>query len=101
MAGYFSHGDRNLFRSIIDSLKSHDPFMVLADYQSCVDCQETVAQAYLDPERWTRMSILNTAQMGNIFLDRAIREYCGEIWQVCPVPIDLDAYTFDAGSCDI
>jgi glycogen phosphorylase len=32
--GYFSHGDRDLFRPLIDKLRSDDPFMVLADYQS-------------------------------------------------------------------
>jgi glycogen phosphorylase len=99
--GYFSHGDRYLFQPLIDQLKSHDPFMVLADYQSYVDCQDQVSQAYLAPEQWTRMSILNTARMGKFSSDRSIREYCENIWQVQPVPIDMDAYSFDAGSCQI
>lgn len=99
--GYFSHGDRHLFHPLIDQLRSHDPFMVLADYQSYVDCQAQVSQAYLAPEQWTRMSILNTARMGKFSSDRAIREYCENIWKVQPVPIDMDAYSFDAGRCQI
>jgi glycogen phosphorylase len=99
--GYFSHGDRDQFRPLIDKLRSEDPFMVLADYQSYVDCQDRVAQVYRDPEEWSRKSILNTARMGKFSSDRAVREYCREIWKVEPVPIDLAAYPFHAGSCQI
>jgi len=99
--GYFSHGDRDLFRPLIDKLRSDDPFMVLADYQSYIDCQDRVAQVYCDPDQWSRKSILNTTRMGKFSSDRAIREYCRDIWQAKPVPIDLTAYPFDAGSCQI
>jgi starch phosphorylase len=99
--GYFSHGDRDLFRPLVDHLKSNDPFLVLADYASYVDCQDQIAQVYRDPELWSRMSILNTARMGKFSSDRAIQEYCEEIWKIKPVPIDLAAYPFDAGSCQI
>jgi glycogen phosphorylase len=99
--GYFSHGDRDLFRPLIDKLRSDDPFMVLADYQSYIDCQDRVAQVYRDPDQWSRKSILNTARMGKFSSDRAIREYCQDIWKIKPVPIDLTAYPFDASSCQI
>jgi hypothetical protein len=46
-------------------------------------------RAYLDPERWSRMSILNVARSGFFSADRAIREYCDEIWKVEPVRIEL------------
>jgi glycogen phosphorylase len=99
--GYFSHGDRDLFRPLIDKLLSDDPFMVLADYQSYVDCQDRVAQVYCDPDQWSRKSMLNTARMGKFSSDRAIREYCRDIWKIESVPIDLTAYPFNAGSCQI
>lgn len=66
--------------------------MLFADYQSYVDCQEQVSQAYRDPENWTRMSILNTARMGKFSSDRAVQEYCQEIWQAEPVKIELAEY---------
>jgi len=89
-SGMFSQGDQNLFRSFVDSLLYHDPFLVLADYQSYIDCQDAVARAYRDRERWTRMSILTVARMGKFSSDRAIQEYCEEIWKVKPVPVELN-----------
>ena len=87
--GYFSRGDRGLFRPIVDSLLFHDPYFLLADFQSYVDCQSGVGHAYRDKEHWARMSILNTARSGSFSSDRTIREYCDEIWRVKPVPIEL------------
>jgi len=90
-SGYFSPGRPDLFKPVVDSLLVHDEFLVLADYQAYVDCQEKAGQAYLDSERWTTMSILNVARIGYFSSDRAIREYCQEIWRVEPVRIDLSA----------
>jgi starch phosphorylase len=87
--GYFSRGDRELFRPLVNSLLHGDPYMLLADFQSFVDCQNKVSLAYLDKEQWARMSILNVARSGKFSSDRTIREYCQDIWQVKPVKIDL------------
>ncbi len=88
-SGFFSRGDTELFRPLTDGLMHHDPYMVLADFQSFVDCQEKVSAAYADTERWTRMSILNTARSGKFSSDRTIREYCAQIWDANAVPIEL------------
>ncbi len=87
--GHFSHGDCNLFRPIVDSLLHGDPYRLLADFESYLDCQAEVGAAYSDKERWTRMSILNVARMGKFSSDRSIREYCRDIWKVEPVKIAL------------
>ncbi|HUX73947.1 MAG TPA: glycogen/starch/alpha-glucan phosphorylase [Steroidobacteraceae bacterium] len=87
--GFFSRGDADLFKPLIDDLLHHDPYMLLADFQSYVDCQRRVSQAFGDQERWTRMSILNTARSGKFSSDRSIREYCADIWHAAPVPIEL------------
>lgn len=91
-SGFFSHGDEELFKILINSLLCFDPYLLFADYQSYMDCQEKVSQAYKDPEHWTRMSILNTARMGKFSSDRSIREYCENIWTTQPVSIEMKDY---------
>src|SRR2546426_2677427 len=81
-SGAFSPEDPGLFRPLVDSLLGQDPFLVLADYQSYVDCQNKAARAYLDTTRWTSMSILNVARMAKFSSDRAIRDYCRDIWDI-------------------
>jgi starch phosphorylase len=88
-AGHFSRGDREMFRPLVENLLGSDPFLVLADYADYVACQERVSSAWKDPERWTGMSILNTARAGKFSSDRAIREYCDVIWKVQPVRVAL------------
>jgi len=88
-SGHFSHGDTELFRPIVDSLLYDDQYMLLADYQDYIDCQQRVGEVFADPERWTRMSILNVARIGKFSSDRSIREYSEQIWQVSPFPVQL------------
>jgi len=89
-SGAFSGGDRELFKPLVDSILLHDEYMLLADYQSYVDCQDQVSRAFRDDERWTRMSILNVARIGKFSSDRSIKEYCDDIWKVKPVKIELE-----------
>ncbi len=89
-SGDFSNGDQELFKPLVDSLLFHDTFMLIADFESYVDAQGRVDAAYRDKEQWTRMSILNTARMGRFSSDRAIREYCRDIWNAKPVLVTLD-----------
>jgi len=88
-SGHFSRDDHALFRPLIDSLLHRDDFFVLADFQSYADCQKRVSEAWADPGRWTRMSILNTARMGFFSSDRTIRDYAREIWRVESHPVEL------------
>ncbi|MGF1507996.1 MAG: glycogen/starch/alpha-glucan phosphorylase [Myxococcota bacterium] len=87
--GDFSGGDRELFKPLVQNLLHHDPYLVLADFQSYLDCQEEVAKAWRDPVRWTRMSILNSARMGKFSSDRSIQDYCRDIWKVEPMPVPI------------
>jgi starch phosphorylase len=88
--GRFSRGDRELFRPLVDNLTVSDPFLVLADFRAYVACQERVAAAWQDQERWARMSIANSARSGKFSSDRAIREYASRIWSVRTVKVALD-----------
>ena len=85
--GAFSDGDTEVFRPLVDNLRYDDPFLVLADYAAYVSCQQQVSAAWQDTAAWTRMSILNTTRSGKLSSDRAITEYCDDIWNVWPVTV--------------
>jgi glycogen phosphorylase len=87
--GFFSRGDADLFRPLVDGLVYHDPYLALADFGAYARCQDEISHTYRDVERWTRMSILNAARSGKFSSDRSIREYCSDIWAVSPTPVKL------------
>jgi glycogen phosphorylase len=87
--GTFSRGDTDVFRPLVDNLRFDDPFLVCADYTSYIECQERVSAAWQNPAVWSRMSILNTARSGKFSSDRAIAEYCDEIWSVGLVTVKV------------
>jgi len=87
-SGAFSGGDRGVVEPVIDSLLKWDEYMVMADYRSYIDCHDQAAgPAWADQERWSRMSILNTARSGFFSSDRTVRGYCRDIWHIEPVPV--------------
>ncbi|MFT5106343.1 MAG: starch phosphorylase [Pseudoalteromonas tetraodonis] len=63
-------------------LHGGDYFLVLADYQDYVACQERVGRAFQDRHSWARKAILNTARVGRFSSDRTIRQYAEEIWKL-------------------
>ena len=88
--GLFSPDEPDLFKPIVDALLYHgDTYMLLADYESYIQCQERVNATFLDTDQWARMSILNTAHMGKFSTDRTITEYARDIWGIKPVPIKI------------
>lgn len=64
-----------------------DYFLVGKDFPSYIECQEKVDEAYRDQNRWTRMSILNTAGSYKFSSDRTIHEYAREIWDIEPLEL--------------
>jgi starch phosphorylase len=91
VSGAFSAGDPNAFRPLHSSLlDGGDRYMVMADFDPYVQCQNRVAEAYRDREKWTRMSIMNVATMGKFSSDRTIQQYAEEIWGVKAVGVELD-----------
>jgi starch phosphorylase len=89
-AGHFSRGDEGLFKPLVDALIHADEYMLMADFESFVDCQDRVGAVFRDRPLWTRMSILNAARSGKFSSDRSIRDYCERIWKVRPVRVELD-----------
>jgi len=88
-SGALAHGDTELFRPLVENLRRHDPFLVLADYQAYVDSQNQVSELWHDRAGWTKKSILNAARMGKFSSDRSIRDYCTKAWNITPVPVRI------------
>ncbi len=88
VSGEVSHGDRELFRPLVEELAERDRWLVLADFASYATAQAAAGRHYLDRESWTASSILNSARSGFFSSDRAISEYCERIWRVDAVPVD-------------
>jgi len=87
--GHFSSGMAGFCKPIVDSLLYDDQYMLFADYQSYIDCQDRVAELFRDKKKWTRMSILNACRMGKFSSDRSIKDYSRKIWHVQPAPVKL------------
>jgi starch phosphorylase len=88
--GFFSPNQPDLFRPITDALLHQgDNYLLLADYESYIACQDRVGTTFRKRDEWARMSILNTANMGKFSTDRTIAEYARDIWGVKPVPIKI------------
>lgn len=89
--GLFCPEKLDLFSPITESLlQKGDHYCLLADFDSYIACQQRVSEMYKDWRAWTKMSILNVANIGKFSSDRTIREYAADIWNVKPVKIEME-----------
>lgn len=85
----FSVLEPGLFDPIVRNLLEYnDYYMLLADLRSYSDAQDRIDAAYRDARKWNRMSLVNIARSGRFSSDRAVQEYCDEIWHVKPIVFD-------------
>ncbi|MBE6826206.1 MAG: glycogen/starch/alpha-glucan phosphorylase [Ruminococcus sp.] len=68
------------FNEVANSLKTTDPYMVLADFDDYARAQALSSELYADRERWARMSLMNTAGAGIFSADRSVSDYARDIW---------------------
>ena len=45
--GFFSPHDRNQFKDLVDMLMNHDRFLLFADFQAYIRCQDEVGKLYM------------------------------------------------------
>ena len=81
-SGLFSPSEPDRYRHFVEVLTSYDHFMVAADFDSYAARQRQVAALWHDKHAWWRASALNTANLAWFSSDRAVREYCEEVWNV-------------------
>ena len=87
-SGHFNAFEPGIFDNIIHSLLNyHDPWVTLADFRSYIDAQKEVSDTWHDEQKWTRMSIMNTATSGFFSTDRTMHDYNNDIWKLKPVKV--------------
>ena len=79
---FFSPHEKGIFKPLLDSLLTDDPFFICADFDSYYKKQQDVNDVYQDRERWLDKSIKNTALAGKFSSDRTIAQYARDIWNV-------------------
>jgi glycogen phosphorylase len=84
-SGLFTSGDRARFTPLANALRHHDYYMTAADFDAYFATQRRIDRLWESTSAWTRMSILNVANMAWFSSDRTIGEYARDIWNV---PVD-------------
>jgi len=87
-SGHFNRFEHGVFDNVLQAIREpSDPWMTAADFRGFIDAQTRAAETYRDVERWTRISILNTASSGRFSTDRTMRDYNDEIWRLEPIEL--------------
>ena len=88
-SGFFSLGDNNRYKAIVDNLKTIDHYMLCADFEAYVAAEALAARSYRDQRDWSRRSLFNIVGASAFSSDNTIRQYAQEIWGIGPVKTDL------------
>ncbi|CAL5345020.1 unnamed protein product [Camellia sinensis] len=81
--GYF--GFKDYFKSLCDTVEDGSDFYLLGhDFSSYLEAQAAADRAFVDQEKWTKMSILSTAGSGRFSSDRTIEDYAEKTWGIEP-----------------
>ena len=62
-----------------------DPYMCLADFDAYYNTYIRALGDYNDQQRWSKMSLMNTATSGVFASDNSINKYADEIWHASPI----------------
>jgi starch phosphorylase len=80
-------GDSHVYESILNNIRGGDYYLISEDFDSYLQAQEIVDEAYQDRTSWIKKSIRTVALMGKFSSDRAILQYAEEIWNIEPTPL--------------
>jgi starch phosphorylase len=89
-SGFFSFGEPDRFRPLLDNLRGHDHYLVCADFEAYLAAEAAAAEAFRDPFDWSRRALLNVAGASRFSADETIRQYAADIWGLQRVAVDLD-----------
>ncbi|QRW23132.1 starch phosphorylase [Rhizoctonia solani] len=75
-------GDGSVYEPLLNTIRQSDYYLITEDFDSYVNCQALVDQAYKDKASWTKKSITTVANMGKFSSDRCILDYAESYWNV-------------------
>lgn len=82
-------GDPDQFSALIGSIVEHgDYYLVSDDFDSYIQTQAMVDEAFRNQDEWLAKSITCVARMGFFSTDRVINEYADSIWNVEPLAVE-------------
>ena len=85
--GHFNLEQPDQFQSLMDLIRTKDPYCITVDFGDYLQAQDRVEELYRDQKAWTQKSILNSVRMGKFSSDRSIKEYAEKIWDVKPIKV--------------
>ena len=81
--GYLPTSDGSRFDDLYHALRDNgDQYFVMLDFAAYDARFADVMAAYADRDRWLASAIVNTAKAGYFSSDRAIEDYCEQIWKL-------------------
>ncbi|QHO14799.1 Glycogen phosphorylase [Arachis hypogaea] len=83
--GYFGHKD--YFKSLCETVEfgfGNDYYLLTSDFGSYLEAQAAADKAFVNQDKWTRMSILSVAGSGRFSSDRTIQDYAESTWKINP-----------------
>jgi starch phosphorylase len=87
-SGFFSLGERDRYRPVVDRLYEEDRYLVCADFDDFAAAEARAAARYQDPIAWARGALFNIAGASRFSADDTIRRYAAEIWGIRAVAVD-------------
>lgn len=95
-------GSREDFGALISAVRDHgDYYLVSDDFNSYIETQTLVDEAYKNQEEWITKCITSVARMGFFSSDRCINEYAEGIWNIEPLAKETDTQGRDIVSQDL
>ncbi|KAG8910221.1 Non-essential glycogen phosphorylase [Tulasnella sp. 408] len=81
-------GDGQIYEPFLNTIRTGDYYLVSDDFDSYIEAQRLVDEAYKDKAAWVKKSITTTARMGKFSSDRAIKDYADEYWSIEPIKLE-------------
>ena len=82
-------GDPTEYECLLYPIEHGDNYLLNYDFPLYIEAQKKVDVAYKDHNKWVKMCMTSTANMGRFSSDRTIAEYAKEIWDIKEYPLPL------------